>query len=244
MANPSLPQDKPTEFRPISVSAAAVLARLAAKKAVQEQLRAEGVRVSLVKPAEISVKAHAYLQSHPELYVEAKDRALRLGLFEKRRRVAANRPLLFNVSHARKSEQQMTTIGYARVSTDGQSLQSQTEALHLAGCGRIYSEKMSGAYTDRPQLAKAIQALGNGDTLVVVKLDRLARSTRDLLNTLDAIGKAGASFKSLSDQWADTTTPHGRLMLTVLGGLAEFERHLILTRTSEGRARARADRKS
>ena len=89
MANPSLPQDKPTEFRPISVSAAAVLARLAAKKAVQEQLRAEGVRVSLVKPAEISVKAHAYLQSHPELYVEAKDRALRLGLFEKRRRKSA-----------------------------------------------------------------------------------------------------------------------------------------------------------
>jgi len=217
-----------------------ILARLAAKKAVQGQLRAEGVRVSLVQPAEISVKAHAYLQSHPELYVEAKDRALRLGLFEKRRRVAANRPLLFNVSHARKSEQQMTTIGYARVSTDGQSLQSQTEALHLAGCGRIYSEKMSGAYTDRPQLAKAIQALGNGDTLVVVKLDRLARSTRDLLNTLDAIAKAGASFKSLGDLWCDTTTPHGELMVTVLGGLATFERHLILSRTAEGRTRAQA----
>jgi DNA invertase Pin-like site-specific DNA recombinase len=100
---------------------------------------------------------------------------------------------------------------------------------------------MSGAYADRPQLAKAIQALGNGDTLVVCKLDRLARSTRDLLNTLDAIGKAGATFKSLGDPWADTTTPHGRLMLTVLGGLAEFERHLILTRTSEGRARAQAN---
>jgi DNA invertase Pin-like site-specific DNA recombinase len=99
---------------------------------------------------------------------------------------------------------------------------------------------MSGAYSDRPQLAKAIAALGNGDTLVVCKLDRLARSTRDLLNTLDAVGKAGATFKSLNDPWADTTTPHGRLMLTVLGGLAEFERHLILTRTSEGRARARA----
>jgi len=134
----------------------------------------------------------------------------------------------------------MTTIGYARVSTDGQSLQSQTEALHLAGCGRIYSEKMSGAYTDRPQLAKAIQALGNGDTLVVVKLDRLARSTRDLLNTLDAIAKAGASFKSLGDLWCDTTTPHGELMVTVLGGLATFERHLILSRTAEGRTRAQA----
>jgi len=135
----------------------------------------------------------------------------------------------------------MTAIGYARVSTDGQSLQSQTEALHLAGCGRVYSEKQSGVYTDRPQLAKAIAALGEGDTLVVCKLDRLARSTRDLLNTLDAIGKAGASFRSLADQWADTTTPHGRLMLTVLGGLAEFERHLILSRTAEGRTRAQAN---
>jgi DNA invertase Pin-like site-specific DNA recombinase len=135
----------------------------------------------------------------------------------------------------------MSIIGYARVSTDGQSLQSQTEALQGVGASRVYSEKQSGAYTDRPQLAKAIQALGNGDTLVVCKLDRLARSTRDLLNTLDAIGKAGASFRSLSDQWADTTTPHGRLMLTVLGGLAEFERHLILSRTAEGRTRAKAN---
>jgi DNA invertase Pin-like site-specific DNA recombinase len=135
----------------------------------------------------------------------------------------------------------MTTIGYARVSTDGQSLHSQTEALHLAGCGRVYSEKQSGAYTDRPQLAKAIEALGEGDTLVVCKLDRLARSTRDLLNTLDAIRKAGATFKSLGDAWADTTTPHGRLILTVLGGLAEFERFLILSRTAEGRTRAQAN---
>ena len=117
----------------------------------------------------------------------------------------------------------MTTIGYARVSTDGQSLQSQNEALHAAGCGSVYSERQSGAYTDRPQLAKAIAALDEDDPLVVCKLDRLARSTRDLLNTLDAVGKAGATFKSLADAWADTTTPHGRLMLTVLGGLAEFD---------------------
>jgi DNA invertase Pin-like site-specific DNA recombinase len=92
--------------------------------------------------------------------------------------------------------------------------------------------------TDRPALAKAIGALGNGDTLIVTKLDRLARSTRDLLNTLAAIGDKGASFKSLGDSWADTTTPAGKLMLTVLGGLAEYERHLILTRTREGRQRA------
>ena len=132
----------------------------------------------------------------------------------------------------------MTTIGYARVSTDGQTLAAQTEALHGAGCARIFAEKISGAYSDRPQLAKAIAALAEGDTLIVCKLDRLARSTRDLLNTLAAIADAGASFKSLGDPWCDTTSAHGRLMLTVLGGLAEFERHLILARTSEGRQRA------
>jgi len=135
----------------------------------------------------------------------------------------------------------MAIIGYARVSTDGQTLHAQTEALHGAGCARIFAEKISGAYSDRPRLAKALAALGEGDTLVVSKLDRLARSTRDLLNTLDAIGKAGATFKSLGDAWADTTTPAGKLMLTVLGGLAEYERHLILSRTAKGRTRAKAN---
>jgi len=135
----------------------------------------------------------------------------------------------------------MAIIGYARVSTDGQTLHAQTEALHGAGCARIFAEKISGAYSDRPRLAKALAALGEGDTLVVSKLDRLARSTRDLLNTLDAIGKAGATFKSLGDAWADMTTPAGKLMLTVLGGLAQYERHLILSRTAEGRTRAKAN---
>ena len=134
----------------------------------------------------------------------------------------------------------MTTIGYARVSTDGQSLEAQHSALADAGCAKVFAEKQSGAKTDRAQLAKAIAALAEGDTLIVCKLDRLARSTRDLLNTLAAIAKKGATFKSLGDPWCDTTTPHGRLMLTVLGGLAEFERHLILARTSDGRERARA----
>jgi DNA invertase Pin-like site-specific DNA recombinase len=138
-------------------------------------------------------------------------------------------------------EQQNMIVGYARVSTDGQTLQAQTEALHTVGCAKIFAEKISGVYSDRPQLAKAIAALGEGDTLVVCKLDRLARSTRDLLNTLDTIAKAGASFRSLADPWCDTTTPHGKLMTTVLGGLAEFERHLILARTAEGRTRAQAN---
>jgi DNA invertase Pin-like site-specific DNA recombinase len=87
---------------------------------------------------------------------------------------------------------------------------------------------------------EASRRLEAGDVLVVTRLDRLARSTRDLLNILDAIGKAGAGFKSLKDTWADTTTPHGRLMLTVLGGLAEFERELIRARTDDGRKRAKA----
>jgi DNA invertase Pin-like site-specific DNA recombinase len=99
---------------------------------------------------------------------------------------------------------------------------------------------ISGAVTERKALARAIAALASGDVLLVTRLDRLARSTRDLLNVLDAVAKAGAGFRSLSDQWADTTTAHGRLMLTVLGGLAEFERELIRARTDEGRKRAQA----
>jgi DNA invertase Pin-like site-specific DNA recombinase len=130
-------------------------------------------------------------------------------------------------------------VGYARVSTDGQTLVVQQSALQSAGCERVFAEKQSGAKTDRAQLAKALAALAEGDTLVVCKLDRLARSTRDLLNTLAAIAEAGATFRSLGDPWCNTTSAHGRLMLTVLGGLAEFERHLILARTSEGRQRAR-----
>jgi DNA invertase Pin-like site-specific DNA recombinase len=131
-------------------------------------------------------------------------------------------------------------VGYARVSTDGQSLEAQHTALTAAGAGRVYAEKQSGIKTDRAALARCLRGLEAGDVLLVTKLDRLARSTRDLLNTLAAVAERGASFKSLGDPWADTTTPHGKLMITVLGGLAEFERHLILARTDEGRMRAKA----
>jgi len=134
----------------------------------------------------------------------------------------------------------MTVYGYARVSTDGQSLASQDAQLHAAGCAKVYAEKVSGAKTDRAELAKVPRRLGNGDVLMVTRLDRLARSTRDLLNILATVAEAGAGFKSLTDTWADTTTAHGRLMLTVLGGLAECERELILARTGEGRTRAKA----
>jgi DNA invertase Pin-like site-specific DNA recombinase len=135
----------------------------------------------------------------------------------------------------------MAIFGYARVSTDGQTLASQDAQLHAAGCAKVYSEKISGAHSDRPELAKVLKRLQAGDVLVVTRLDRLARSTRDLLNILDTIAKAGAGFKSLGDAWADTTTPRGQLMLTVLGGLAALERELILARASDRRTRAKAE---
>jgi DNA invertase Pin-like site-specific DNA recombinase len=130
--------------------------------------------------------------------------------------------------------------GFARVSTDGQSVAAQVAALQDAGAGKVWREVASGVQTDRAQLRRAIAALEPGDVLMVTRLDRLARSTRDLLNTLATITGKGAGFRSLGDAWADTTTPHGRLMLAVLGGLAEFERDLIRARTGEGRARAKA----
>src|SRR4051795_4735076 len=137
-------------------------------------------------------------------------------------------------------EVEMTVYGYARVSTDGQSLTAQMTELKEAKCEKIFQEKISGARSDRKQLAKLMALLAKSDVLVVTRLDRLARSTRDLLNLLGTIGEKEAGFKSLRDTWADTTTAHGRLMLTVLGGLAEFERELIRTRTGEGRERAKA----
>ncbi len=133
----------------------------------------------------------------------------------------------------------MPMFGYARVSTRDQDLTAQDAELMAAGCAKVFKEKVSGAKTDRPELAKLIGRLEPGDMLVVTRLDRLARSTRDLLNVIAAVADRGAGFKSLKDVWADTTTPHGRLMLTVLGGLAEFERELIRARTGEGRKRAK-----
>ena len=131
----------------------------------------------------------------------------------------------------------MAIIGYARVSSDGQNFEAQRATLVAAGAEKVFAETASGAQTDRKQLAKAIEALGPGDVLLVTRLGRLARSRRDLLNVLDTMSRKGAGFRSIADAWADTTTPHGKLMVTVLGGLAEFERELIRART-EGRKRA------
>jgi DNA invertase Pin-like site-specific DNA recombinase len=134
----------------------------------------------------------------------------------------------------------MATLGYCRVSTDGQSLDAQQAALKAAGADRLFSEKISGARSDRKELARAIAALAPGDVLLVTRLDRLARSTRDLLNVLASVSDKGAGFRSLADPMIDTTSPHGKLILAVLGALAEFERSMILARTSEGRKRAQA----
>jgi DNA invertase Pin-like site-specific DNA recombinase len=157
-------------------------------------------------------------------------------------KILALNPRMFYPAKVRlkSGEQIMTVYGYARVSTDGQTLAVQDAQLRAAGVVKTYSEKASGAQSDRPELTKLLKRLDQGDVLVVTRLDRLARSTRDLLNILDTVAKAGAGFRSLADAWADTTTPHGRLMLTVLGGLAEFERELIRARTGEGRKRAQA----
>jgi DNA invertase Pin-like site-specific DNA recombinase len=134
----------------------------------------------------------------------------------------------------------MIIIGYARVSTDGQSVDAQQAALKAAGAEKVFAEKISGALTDRKALAKAIAALSEGDVLLVTRLDRLARSTRDLLNVLATVSDKGAGFRSLADPMIDTTSPHGKLILAVLGALAEFERSMILARTADGRARAQA----
>jgi DNA invertase Pin-like site-specific DNA recombinase len=130
--------------------------------------------------------------------------------------------------------------GYARLSTDGQSVAAQVTALRKNGAAKVFREVTSGAMTERAQLGRVLDQLDSGDVLLVTKLDRLARSTRDLLNTLAAIANRKAGFRSLGDAWADMTMPHGRPMLTVLGGLAEFEKELIRARTIQGHARARA----
>src|SRR3978361_1192134 len=130
--------------------------------------------------------------------------------------------------------------GYARVSTDGQSVEAQVRQLTKAGCKKVFRETASGAKADRAELRKALAKLDEDDVLMVTRLDRLARPTRDLLNTLATVTDRKAGFRSLGDTWADTATPYGRLMLTVLGGLAELERELIRARTGEGRLRAQA----
>jgi DNA invertase Pin-like site-specific DNA recombinase len=126
-------------------------------------------------------------------------------------------------------------IGYARVSTGDQDLALQRASLKDAGCRRIYEEKVSGATRDRPQLARLLDHIREHDVLVVACLDRLARSTRDLLEIAELLRDAGAGLRSIGEPWADTTSAAGRMVLTVFAGMAEFERALIQQRTSRGR---------
>ncbi|NKK58855.1 helix-turn-helix domain-containing protein [Rhizobium leguminosarum bv. viciae] len=133
-----------------------------------------------------------------------------------------------------------TLIGYARVSTTGQDLALQRSLLAEQGCTRLFEEKVSGAKRDRPELARLLDHIRSGDVVIVTRLDRLARSTIDLLQTVERIKEKGAGLKSLAEPWADTTTPAGKMVMTVFAGIADFERSLILDRTSAGRAAAKA----
>jgi len=131
-------------------------------------------------------------------------------------------------------------IGYARVSTEDQNLALQRSALKDAGCKRVYEEKVSGANRDRPELVRMLDQLRAGDVVVVSRLDRLARSTRDLLELAEELKRAEAGLRSLYEPWADTTSPAGRMVLTIFAGIAEFERELIHERTRSGRVAAKA----
>jgi DNA invertase Pin-like site-specific DNA recombinase len=131
-------------------------------------------------------------------------------------------------------------LGYARVSTVGQTLAVQLDQLRAAGCAKIFREKASGAQPTRRELLRMLKALGPGDVVTVTRIDRLARSTFDLFAIVKQIVDAKAQFRSLAEPWADTGTSTGRLMIAVLGGLADVERDLIRTRTAEGRERAKA----
>jgi DNA invertase Pin-like site-specific DNA recombinase len=130
-------------------------------------------------------------------------------------------------------------IGYARVSTVEQNLDLQLQAIKKAGCRRIFQEKISACTGSRPELQRLLDQIRAGDTILVWKLDRLARSTRHLLETMETIQQAGGKFQSLSEPWADTTTHAGKMIMTIFSGIAEFERALIRERTSAGREAAK-----
>jgi DNA invertase Pin-like site-specific DNA recombinase len=131
-------------------------------------------------------------------------------------------------------------VAYARVSSDGQDFSAQVEALKAAGAEKVFAEKISGARAGRPQLAKLMASLEPGMVVCVTKLDRLGRSTMELLDLLDRIDEAGAGFKSLGDPLWDTTTAQGRFLRTILAGVSELEREMIRERTGNGRKRALA----
>ncbi len=131
-------------------------------------------------------------------------------------------------------------IGYTRVSTQDQDTQAQISALMAAGCEIVFQEKASGGRWDRPELYRLLSQLHHGDVVVVWKLDRLSRSLKDLLLTLEKIGEAGADFQSLTEA-IDTASPAGRMMMQIVGSFAEFERAMLRERTKSGLDAARKD---
>ena len=130
-------------------------------------------------------------------------------------------------------------IGYARVSPTGQNLEGQIRHLQAEGCERIFQEKITGFDRRRPQLEKMLSSIQPGDTLLVTSLDRLARSTNDLFAITQKVEAAEASFRSLREPWADSTSSMGKFLLTVFAGLSELERNIINERTEEGRTSAK-----
>ena len=124
-------------------------------------------------------------------------------------------------------------IGYARVSTQDQSLDRQRDQLRQDGCERIYEEKVSGARSDRPELGRLLDALREGDVVVVAELSRLSRSVRDLFSIVGQIHEAGAEIKSLKEPWLDTTTPQGRLLFTFFSGISESSTKLPTAHTKQ-----------
>jgi len=130
-------------------------------------------------------------------------------------------------------------VGYARVSTGDQNIDLQADALKSAGCRKILSEKLSGKNTDRPELSKLMEYLREGDTLVVYKLDRLSRSTKDMLVLAEHLKNRGVNLKSLSDD-IDTSTPYGSFFFTVCAAFGQLEREMIVSRTRAGLEAAKA----
>ena len=229
----------------------AVLARQSAIKAVKEQLRRQGLKPAHIAKREIVAIAEDYLAQRRQAFLEQTAERVRTSpalralsesnasasacLNETQQICTAREGLIHKGFRCAELMRKMEKINDRRLRSGinrWPTLDAQHAALAAAGAEKVFAEKISGAVTDRKALAKAIAALGPGDVLLVTRLDRLARSNTDLLNVLDAVAR-GAGFRSLADAWADTTTPHGRLMLTVLGGLAEFERELIKARTDE-----------
>ena len=131
-------------------------------------------------------------------------------------------------------------IGYARVSTEEQSLNRQIDMLNEVGCEKIFEEKISGIKRERQELIKMLDQLRKGDLIIVADLTRLSRSVKELFQLVEQIEAKGANIKSLKESWMDTSTPQGKLMFTIFAGISQFERDLISQRTLEGLVAARA----